>query len=514
MLNEYLSVVNEQVKLAESKASFINLLSQLPFEELDQIHRTGEIKLAFFDSCVSPSAGSPKSWLDCFKGSPFMEQAIALEQEELQAQMAQQQAQQVERQKNQMSWDQMDQIRLKKRLLELQKAKAESQTLQQAGVVTSQTLQPDAQGAGAAPTAPEGPDTQMASKVGMDMNLMSNLKGVAGAGPKLQGQLSNVGQHLTGSAAGQVKSMARKGTLLQGAPPPRQMIQPLAVEKDPFAKAAGAKKTAGEFLSGPTYLHTLLNPLPGSGWGAGFAGALTEPGQENAALRGAGIGALSGGVLSGIPAAGQLMNHGVDPKLSLLGIPLAALGGATGGAHAGHVAGKEPQSKATAKKKHAAVSFEQADAWGRELARADMEKAASAAYVNQVGQRAGELLAKTALAISPEVMTGIANFAKKNKGALIGAGVGAAGEAAHMAMDDEHHGLVGGAGRILGAGALGGAAGHAAEHIGTAMHGGQTLGAATKGYGADIKKKFMSLTDKVRSGGPTPTPPPPVEAMP
>jgi hypothetical protein len=85
-------------------------------------------------------------------------------------------------------------------------------------------------------------------KTAMDPMLMSSLRSVAGTGPALRGQLTNVGQNLMGGAAGQVKSMARKGTRLQNAPAPRPMIRPLAIEADPFAKAAMMQAFSDEFM--------------------------------------------------------------------------------------------------------------------------------------------------------------------------------------------------------------------------------------------------------------------------
>ena len=110
----------------------------------------------------------------------------------------------------------------------------------------------------------------------------------------------------------------------------------------PQAGAPPAVKLSGSFLSNPSVGHALLNPLPGSGWGAGMAGALTEPGQENAALRGAGIGALTGAPISALYG----MRHGGDAKTMALLAALGLAGGAIGGAHAGHAAAKEKKASA------------------------------------------------------------------------------------------------------------------------------------------------------------------------
>lgn len=61
-----------------------------------------------------------------------------------------------------------------------------------------------------------------------------------------------------------------------------------------------------------------------------------------------------------------------------------------------------------------------ADSMGRELARTDMEKAARAEALEVTGAAAGEALAKMAGGLGAAAL----NFAKNNKGATIGAGLG------------------------------------------------------------------------------------------
>jgi hypothetical protein len=162
MLNEALLVAHRHSELQKKQAEYIANLQQLPMDELKEVVRTGEVKLAYIGE-PAPSGGErPMNWVENFKGTPFFEQAIGLEQEELQAQMAQQQSQAVSSQKSQQEYAQMDQIRLKKRLLELQKARNEAQVLSGGGGPPNQTGSgagpgAEAQGAGAlGPVAPEG----------------------------------------------------------------------------------------------------------------------------------------------------------------------------------------------------------------------------------------------------------------------------------------------------------------------------------------------------------------------
>jgi hypothetical protein len=139
-------------------------------------------------------------------------------------------------------------------------------------------------------------------KTAMDPSLMSSLKGVAGAGPALRGQLTNVGQKFTGSAAGQVSSMARKGTLLQNAPAPRPMIRALAVEPDPFAKAAMVQGFLDEF--------TKISAEKDSGFMDSIKGALNTPIPGTPELFGGAKGAIEkatrGGAAGKGPSAGFL----------------------------------------------------------------------------------------------------------------------------------------------------------------------------------------------------------------
>jgi len=153
MLNEFLKVAYAQSTQRTEQEELVTLMKQLPMAELHKIAR-GE-KVAYLGPCSD--GGGNQSWVEQFKGTPFMEQAVGLEQELLQAEMASQQRNQVESQRSQQSYAQMDQIRMKKRLLELQKAKGEMGTLASAGVPVSGDL-PGGQGPDQGEGAPAGTD--------------------------------------------------------------------------------------------------------------------------------------------------------------------------------------------------------------------------------------------------------------------------------------------------------------------------------------------------------------------
>lgn len=112
MLDQFLITAFSQNKAEREKRAFIDNLKKLPRAELLKL-ATGEVKVA--DLCPT-SATAPQSWLEQFKGTPLFQQALQLEQQELQVE--------ADRIRKQMSdpqpWVQQDQIRLQKRLLELQ----------------------------------------------------------------------------------------------------------------------------------------------------------------------------------------------------------------------------------------------------------------------------------------------------------------------------------------------------------------------------------------------------------
>ncbi len=118
MLDAFLEVAYEKEKQASIESEVIENLKQLPDEELHKIVR-GETKLAFH-------ADSGGCWLDQFKGTPMYEQALALETQSLELDVADQQKRQSERQERDAIWDQRDAISVQKRMLELDLRKQEA----------------------------------------------------------------------------------------------------------------------------------------------------------------------------------------------------------------------------------------------------------------------------------------------------------------------------------------------------------------------------------------------------
>jgi len=111
-------------------------------------------------------------------------------------------------------------------------------------------------------------------------------------------------------------------------------------------EAAPEGKTAASFEEVQPYAlgHGFLNPLPGSGYGALAGGLMTEGDEKHPALRGAALGALTGGTIYGSKALGIKMS----PRERALLAALGAVGGAMGGAHAAHAVHHKKKSEGKA----------------------------------------------------------------------------------------------------------------------------------------------------------------------
>ena len=169
MFEEFLDVIYEKTSRQQATFEVIGLLDGLPDWEVEKIasgmpiaelyghlDRKPLTKTAMSD--CSPD-GEPKSFLDRFKGTPLFDQAVALEQEELQAEMLDLQKKQesrATRQNEDTIWDAKDKLRVRKRLLELELAKQQGGAA--AGVpAAGEPVGDTAQGAGApGPVPAEG----------------------------------------------------------------------------------------------------------------------------------------------------------------------------------------------------------------------------------------------------------------------------------------------------------------------------------------------------------------------
>lgn len=156
MLDTFLKVAYSRSQQAEENERIITLLQKLPAEELAKMAFSGEVA-----PISVKGADCNNTFLEQFKGTPLIEQAMALESEELQAEMADLQRRQERRLENKDTdlWDIKDGIRVKKKLLELELAKVNLG--QMAGnALEAATPPPDpTQGAGAVGDVPVAPSS-------------------------------------------------------------------------------------------------------------------------------------------------------------------------------------------------------------------------------------------------------------------------------------------------------------------------------------------------------------------
>lgn len=458
MLNEFLKVAYETQHREQLDFELVGLLREIPTMELKKIADGRSIKEMY--SHLDKAAGVKTAgdgigcFLDQFQGSPLFDQAIALEQEELQAEMLDQQKSQERRMqsKNDDSlYDRKDTIRLKKRLLELELAKSMGGGGAPPGMPP--VMGDAAQGAGAmGAVPPEG--------------VQDNAMGVNGA--KTAAPLTHAPR---GAAASPTDdpAHAQSDAMWRNIP---QAGRGRAFMETMGDVIGGGTESGGAVGAGLGALHGAMQPgtmgerglralghgAMGAGLGALGGGALTG----GLTAPGAAIGAASGNRLLGTVGGGAL-GYGAGKLLDRAGVTggMGAASGATLGGLGGLLAGArakdtidqrdkavtewsdqqdhEMEAKEHAKSKKAAVQF--ADQFGRELARAEFEKDAHVARLESIGVAAGIILAKEAampgMAGMGSMLGGAAKglggavmgYAKKNPlqaaGTAIGAGMGA-----------------------------------------------------------------------------------------
>lgn len=141
MLDHLLEVSYRADSEAKEKRAFVEGLKGLPFEDLQKL-ASGEITL---EKLAHGLDGDDCRWIDKYKGTPLFDQALALEQADLQNSMARQQNEM--QQDGSQFWREGDKIRLQKRMLDLQLVQTEQQAM--AGTPPPPSPEAPAQGAGA-----------------------------------------------------------------------------------------------------------------------------------------------------------------------------------------------------------------------------------------------------------------------------------------------------------------------------------------------------------------------------
>lgn len=196
MLGEYLELSYEKEKKASAERSLVEALKTLPKSELFKL-ATGRTKLA-----------SEPDWLEQFKGTAFFDQAVALEQEQLQMDLENLQT----REQNRVMDDRRDTIEVKKKLLTLQVA-SEGQAQEDAAVQEEAAVQDQAQAeAEAAPPPPTSKKTTIEEKTANALaSLGTKALGLAKANPGL------VAGAALGAGAGALRGDGQGGGRLSGA---------------------------------------------------------------------------------------------------------------------------------------------------------------------------------------------------------------------------------------------------------------------------------------------------------
>jgi hypothetical protein len=290
MLDSFLAAAYDNTKKNEEKRAMVDALKKLPAPFLAKL-ASREVKLGDIFSAPNCSKDGDESWLGKFKGTPLAEQAMQLEQAELQLEMQRLENQQQSRAESQASnsiWDQQDQLRLQKKLLELQ------------------LYQMELEGEHAAMAPPATVDTQKKKPIPEAGN-----PGAGSMGPEAENSEENMAPVGT-RGPGDAKTASLK-----------------KLSESPMGKIADAW---GRELARSDMQKTAL-PSMGTLAGAGKSmlsgakgiwGALPSA-QKTKMLGGAAVGALGGAAATGHDQQGF---H-----------PLRAIGGALGGAALGGAAG-------------------------------------------------------------------------------------------------------------------------------------------------------------------------------
>jgi hypothetical protein len=348
MLNEWLKVAHAEKVQHEEGREVMTLLEGLPVSELRKIADGSTIAALYphltkeaYGDCPSTGNGEPVTFLDRFKGTPLFDQAMALEQEEIQADMLQQQKR--EQQDMEPSvWSLRDKIRLKKHMLELELAKQEAgappaavpgQPAQGAGApgdVPPEGVQDSSQGLGGGVAKVGGAKTALSaetiSKVvaprakltGLPQAHLERLHGLAG---KLTDKAKSTSTDLRKTI-----SLVGQGEALKKSLP---KIAEAAEDKVAFADMLGRERARDDFAK-----EAHIGMLTSYGARAGEAMAKTALSM--------GVGAIPDMLSRAAPAAGRMLGQATRFAVknpALTGAAVGAAGGALAGGPGNRIGG-------------------------------------------------------------------------------------------------------------------------------------------------------------------------------
>jgi hypothetical protein len=295
MLDSFLEVAYEVETKKSAEFELVGLLKGIPTMELRKLASGTPIaelyaKTAFLDDChKSSSDGGPTTFLDKFKDTPLFEQALALEQESLQAEAADI-AKRVEENSQPRPWEVMDQIRLKKRLLELELAK------QTAG---AQVAPPDevAQGAGAPGPVPEAAVQDSGNGLGGGVAKVGEAEKRAAALVQFSDSFARALARSDFEKAARADALTKTGSAV-GALMAKTALPNLGALSGMASKVIGAAKPIASKALGMAASHPEL-----AGAAVGAAGGALAGGPDHrlsGALGGAAVGAGAGHAAGGI----------------------------------------------------------------------------------------------------------------------------------------------------------------------------------------------------------------------
>jgi hypothetical protein len=439
MLDEFLEVAYVTETKKQATFELVGLLKELPDMELRKLAAGTPIAELYhhLDKTAAQCGpdGEPMSFLDRFKGTALFEQAIALEQQELQAEMTdmqKRQEQRAQRQGEDSIYDQKDRIRVQKRLLELELAKQEGAGGEDPNAPPG-AAPPPMEPPGAGPAAPAAlPGAPGEAKVAF---IIGGTLGAIGGHKKapaerkgegaLRGAIGGGGGELAGALAGGLVSHALRGrggsNLLV---PLGQLAGGIGGYKAMTRKYDKKKKEAADKLA---------------------LSEATITGAVNTAKK---WGAMDPSRMARVAALGQRVANSANSAVAGQGKALL----------------KTVTAEAQGK-----LAF--ADNLGRMLARNDADRALHAGELHKVGSQAGAALAKMALDMG--AITKAIGSARAAAAPLAGKAVKAIAANPNAAL------AVGGAAAGAGAGAIAGGPGHRLS----GAAGGAALGGAA-GYGA------------------------------
>ena len=358
MLDSFLKVAMEQSEREVASRDLAKRMEGLPNETLYKI-ASGQLKLSMYG--CTPMGEHDVSWLDKYKGTPMFDQAVALEEEDLQWETQNQQVRVEDSAKDQLRsqmWAMRDQIGLKKKLLDLELVKGmQAERMQQqaegeqmAAEEEAAAAQPPA--AEAAPPAPAGPPamktttvkepaSEEAPKTAMTREFVdSAIRKAAPSPERATKALSNVKRMAFASAkAGRNEGYGREATV-QAVDTLRRLIPKTASARPEFT----TKQKLWKMATGEVVREETKTAAPSAGRRILGAMSANKPAMYGA-LGGAALGAAEGA--SGEDgSAGKALTHG------LVGGALAGGAGLAGSVAHGALKAHTPGMDAGTAMKH------------------------------------------------------------------------------------------------------------------------------------------------------------------